>query len=158
MGGVVAGPAEEIARAVREGRIVGAEAALLLLEQAIAEEGVRAAARARRPQARQAAPSDEYEVLFADPTTMVDRQAAAAEQHAASAAALTDDELRDRLFAGTTFEDRHGAYAAGAPAHQAFTGEHSHRHSSFQYGDSVAGSHVHPHVHRGEADHQHEHP
>src|SRR5438046_3297547 len=74
-----------------------------MLEHAIAE-GVRAAARPRRPPAGPPEPLDEYGELFPSSAERADRQAAAAVQRAIRAAQLTDDELRDHLFAGRTFE------------------------------------------------------
>jgi hypothetical protein len=144
------GRVKEIARLVRNGQIVGPNAALIMLEQAIAEEGVRAAA-PRRPVA---GPSDEYGTLFPTPAEMADRQAAAAMQRAVSAAALSDDELRDHLFGDRTFADHHGAGAAAAPGHIQFVGTHSHNHAAYQQGDSGT-RHTHAHTHSDDANHDH---
>ena len=83
-----------------------------------------------------------------------ERTVKAAAQHLRD---MSDDELYGLLFPAGAVEPNGGVQAAGAPGHTAFTGEHTHDHPVYEYGDSGPASHVHPHVHRGEADHNHEH-
>jgi hypothetical protein len=137
-------PLSGLADAIKAGRVVGPLAAEDLAEQAIEKrerEREQAAARPRRPPA---GPEDEYGELFASPAERADRRAAAAVQRAVQAASLTDDELREALFAGRVYEDHHAAGAAAAPGHVEFTGQHVHEHSDYS-----GGRHVHPHSHGG---------
>ena len=56
-------------------------------------------------------------------------------------------------------EELYRVLYAGAPAHEAFTGTHTHEHPAYQQGDQgqQATPHTHPHTHLGNADHDHSH-
>ena len=66
----------------------------------------------------------------------------------------TVDELHAELFGVHTY--------AGAPAHEPVTGVHTHDHPAYQLGDGMGGTsaaagdtHMHPHEHFGDANHDH---
>lgn len=75
------------------------------------------------------------------------------DQHAQDVSELSDDQLFDQMFAGT---EPYGETAtAGGPGHEAFTGQHSHQHPSYQDGDSGPAKHAHSHKHADDASHDH---